>query len=825
MLGWGLDTGERGHKLQGGGLEFRIAGWRFRGGEAMSRLRHDVVHAWRFLRARPSPAAFTALVLALGIGLLSAMFALADPFLLRPLPYPRATELAVIRIFRQARRTVARAGVVQPSVRDLEAHDELFVALGAYRDSGAIRVRVGGRSAILRTAEVSERFFGILGAPVPRFDDADGSGGLNVALVVTAAAAGRLTDSPADLVGRTLTRQGGGTVVVGAVLPPGFLFPSPDVLFPFDAFKVVSARGMLLDHVDQDVGSSSLQPPTIIARLRAGVTPAQVGVALASTLAETPGRRLEVRSLVSRMKSRVRPLALGALSAGILIMLVCVANMANLLLARNLSRTRELATLEALGAQPRDVMRLLLVELGLMVLAGVTVGLVLARAALAATTVLAPVEYVALGQPSMTARVVAFGCALGTLMMAVGLLPALAAWRAAKSRELAQQASAETWHARGLRFVMTSGQTMFAVVLLSGAVLFIRSYVNVIGQESGFAGKALVVTASYPPDDIGARLQHEVEETLRRLRHLAGVEAAGAMRGAMVDRFLVLGGLFVGGQTFSAESKRVTPGYFEASGTTVLSGRGLKAEDGRNAVVINESLARQISSDGKVVGRLAGSGTEIVGVVRDSFSLALDFTPQPSVYSLFENPEGCVGSGCDNRISYVVRRGRGVDNKAVAVRVVTGVNPDAVVLEASSIQERLAGSIKDRSFATLVVGLFALGAVSVCVAGLAGLVAFVVARRTREIAVRIAVGATPNRIVALVLKEGATATVVGMLGGVLVGRWGCTLVEHFAYQVETSDWSTTLIALSAMVLVAAMSVALPLRRALRLSPAAALRVE
>jgi putative ABC transport system permease protein len=299
----------------------------------------------------------------------------------------------------------------------------------------------------------------------------------------------------------------------------------------------------------------------------------------------------------------------------------------------------------------------------------------------------------------------------------------------------------------------------------------------------------------------------------------------------MLDRLVIPGGLVVHGRGVGGVWKRVTPGYFQAVGGTIIAGRSLTAEDGGpTAVVVSESLARRAWPNQSPLGERVPWNRDrqvtVVGVARDEVNFALDAPAQPTVFSLLENPwAGCTGPGCGT-VSFVVRTERDSSGfRDQMTRLINTVNPDAVVFEAASIRERLAGSVKDRSFATLVLAFFAFAAVGICTAGVVGIVAFVVTRRTRDVAICIALGARTRDILQMVVGEAVAASASGTVVGLLLGRWASKALEHLVYGVQVGDWATTAAAALLMLGLACLAALFPARRALRLSPTTALRTE
>jgi hypothetical protein len=370
---------------------------------------------------------------------------------------------------------------------------------------------------------------------------------------------------------------------------------------------------------------------------------------------------------------------------------------------------------------------------------------------------------------------------------------------------------------------MAATQSAMAIILLSGAALLFRSYVNLTSQDTGFARHVLVVSASYPPGHSGPRLQADIDETIERLRRVQGVVAVGAATGPMVDDLMSVQMVRANGRPGPVGRKDITPGYFDAVGTPLAHGRYLTSDDLRTGVVVNESFASRFWPGGQAIGQQVILGMRpalIVGVVRDTFDIALDSPPQPTVFALLNNP------AVASRVNYALRLAPATQPApAVLAREIAVVNADAVVIQATTLRGRLTATVKDRTFATLVLTFFAVAGLGVCGAGLIGIVSFVVARRTREIAIRMALGATPSRIRQLVLREALSAAAIGALAGLVAGRWLSQTLTSLLYGLQPDDGPAILIAVVVMTLVVIVASLIPARRATHLSPSDALRAD
>ncbi len=786
----------------------------------LDRLGLDITHAFRSMRARATATAATIGVLTLGISLTTVIFAVADPFLTKPLPYADPGRLVLIQCqMLQDRWEQLFQG---PRLADWQARTDLFESLAVIGNQEQIRVRTPGGSAILKVTAVSENFLEVLGIPVTYALSWQPTGAKDVVLALLQGPRIQALGSPAELATRSFATLQGYSVGVAAVLPRGFLFPSPagyarpDALSPTrsDAIVSHSAPGKSENH-------------TIIARLRPGVGLESVRAAFSSKSAQIP-YTVEVRSLSEYMAGNLRSLALGALAVGLLVSLVCAANVAHLLIARGSYRTREFATREALGASRRDLLRLILVELASVASLAILVSLALARMIIIAMTQMMPAQYTSLGEPAVTLRVTAFAILLGAGIVLVAMVPAGIVWRTSFSSVIHRSLASEARKLKWLRSAMAAGQSATAMVLLVGGALLVRSYWNLWSQDTGFSGDVGMVSVSYPKES-AVRLAQEIDNTIERLRRIPDVIVAGATSSPFLDNVSMAGGVRatkIAGRTVPLFALEVTAGFFEAVGARGRAGRMLDQKDrGWSAVVANESFARWLLPNRgaeSVIGQTGslpdGSPIEIVGVVQDTFNYSLDKKPSPRLYMPVTRPWG--------NVQYVLRlRNRSTAFETAARRAIAGVNPDAAVMDIGFLDDRLAGTVDTRSFATLILSLFTVAGLGVTASGLFGIVAFVVARRTRELAIRKAVGAQARHIIWEVVREAVAAAAFGSAAGLLLGRWLSVLLKNQLYGVNPGDTATLVMVAILMVMVVALAAWIPAQRAARLSTTEALRIE
>ena len=794
----------------------------------MDRLTLDTRAAWRSIGTQRGATGAIIVVLTLGVGLVTTMFALADPFVAKPLPYPSPRQLVFISAtpldehgnptLRPSFMWSDRQGVL-PTVREWKARRDLFQDLAFFDTSTLVVVRLhpSDRTIALRGFEVSPGTLRMLG----QREEPCRATAPSRCVMLMASTVEREFSGRDDLSGRWLPTPTGSSVHVTGILGRTFVFP-----VPYDAGSAVFLAPE--EEGDQRPVSSA----RVLARVQPGVSMAHLQSALLATASDPRRWTVRVESLENALTKYTRAVAWGALAAGLLILLVCTGNVANLLFSRGMYRGTEFATRTALGASKRDLARLLLLELIFVTILAVGAGIGLAAAILTGLRNLIPSQYTLLGEAALTIRVGLFAAVVGLVVV---VLSAMLAWLALRTQSVAGfggESLRGVGTGRALRCFIIMAQCSVAMILVTGAALLGRSYMNLFGQDTGFSGSAVAVTASYPRTLFGEPLAGQIQATIEALKRLPGIERVGAsvshvQSGLAAGRFKAGGPpMFVDGRPFEVFPQSVTDGFFEAAGTPVLSGRTLTAADaGQPYVVINESFARQAWPNRPALGGGVQSGnvlTTVIGVVKDTFERSLDSRPVPTMYWL--RVPGQAGN-FEWAVSYVVRpTDPARDMASLAARVISA-NTEAVITNTSSIQERLAGSVAERVFATLMVSLFASAAVAICTAGLVGVVAFITARRTREIAIRIAIGAQPTHVFALVAGETLAAATMGILLGLVGARFGSIILQRLTYEVALNTWVTGMPAGLAMLLLASITLAVAARRALRLPVVAALRME
>ena len=782
----------------------------------------EFLQAWRAVRTKPGAALALIGVIAVGVSLTSTMFALADPFLLRPLPYVNPERLMIVRVNADPAGSRRIEG---PRLEDWRARRDLFEDLAAFGELETARVQTPGGAVELKLAPVSENFFQVLGVAPSLIGPWTYDKAVRPLAVLAGVKRTRL-ESATGLARTLLEGQDGTSFTVGARLPSDFLFPvsrpsaRPDALTPVVFGEAVTSDAGRTNYV------------TVIARAKPGVTTALVKASLTAGDTEHVVR-VDVQKLGDELARPLRPLALGALAAGLLIMLACGANAANLFVARAGYRAREFGTRRALGTSGLDILRLLAIEVSCVAACSVLCSLMLVSAALRLITEVLPEQYALLGAPAVTGRVILVCCSIGILATFASALPSwvLVTTAAARTTSLNRSMAGEARALRWLRFVMVAGQAAVAMVLLVEGTLLLRSYSLLWSQDVGFSGDVGMISVSYPPLESSDRLRQTIEATVEKFRAVAGVRVAAAIVGPLLDDTSVVGGYAIGisGRTVLLLPKETTPDYFAAVGAQIVAGREFQSKDhGWDAVVVDEAFVRRMwpgRSYGSVVGEMVSvrqskSVGRIVGIVHDMYDRSLDRPPQGTMFRSLTEPRPNLA------VNYVLRLdGRTETLDSLAQRTVASVDSRAVVVDANVLDRRLAATVKTRSFATLISVLFALAGVCISSSGLVGIVMFVVTRRTREIAIRRAIGAQPGHIIDVVIREAVVASAAGSLAGLLLGSWLSQFVSSQLYGVGVGDGRSLMVAALAMSVLVAMAAWFPARRALLIEPVEALRVE
>ncbi len=781
----------------------------------------------RLLPTQRGPLLGGVAVIAAGVGLAAMVFALADAYVWKPLPYADPDRLVSIdfagRLPTPGAPRVTQADL--PSLASWRARRDLFEDLAAFEDRDWLRVELSGRILPVRTVAASRDLFQVLGL-APRWTDPDPASAWVSRRLATTLSGGELQ------AGRSARIVPDGRLYVQGVLPTDFLLPEPDRTLPPDVLVALQDGPVMTKN------GASTTWPRFVARLRPGVAPDVAAAALSATM---PGsEEVQVTPLGTAMTARVRALATGALLASGLIVLVCWMNVFSIALTRGLYRAPEIATRTALGATPTRIVRLLAAEGVQVALFGSALAAIVARLTLATVVGVLPPQFSTLGVPAMTARValaIVLTAAIGGVSWT---LASILAWQFGTERQTRLAAGRDGRVIRLLRFGIVTGQLAVASVFLAGAMLLGRSYLNLMGVDVGMNQWSETLTVAHDPGLPDALWRETVDRTIAAFRRMPGVRAVGAslfgfLDGRGAQRLVHLDARMAGyrgtndadeimrtrGSAF-VDSTVVTDGYFDAMGLAIVTGRRPSADEGE-AVVANETLARRFfggqSPIGAALSLVGGRTVTIVGVVHDVRARGLTVPARPAIYE--------VGASNWRRgmVTYVVSFGDEAQARTGWRNVLQQVDRMAVVLDSGSVGDRLGRLIRDRTFAALVVSLFALATIVVTALGLAGVVAYTVVRRTHDIAIRLAIGAGRRRVVALVVRDALAAGTCGVIGGLIASIWLSRGLDSLLFGVRPADTAMLLLSGASLLGIVLGAAVVPAMRAARIEPATALRID
>ncbi len=805
----------------------------------MNTLFQDVRYAFRSLRKSPGFAAAAIATLALGIGANAAVFSLVRGVLLRPLPFPEPERLVAIA---ESNREKGWGTITAspPNFFDWQSESRSFSAMGAYTTTAATLTGRGEPEQLNATVATAGFFPALAVAPQlgRAFGEAETVRGNERAVVLSHGLWMRRFGGDPGIVGGAIQLDGEPHTVLG-VMPPGFRFPEDgaDLWAPL-AFgpELSTQRGAHYLNVvarrrsDAPLGEARAEIRSIADRLRARYPRSNEGyTAVVTPLSET-------------LVGDVRPALLILLAAVGLVTLIACANVANLLLIRASRRGAEMAIRTALGAGRLRLARQLLTESLVLALAGAAAGLALASGSLDLVLRLAPANVPRLSEVRIDAGVLAFTAAW-TLAAAVvfGLAPALSAVRSGPMRGL-RATGADAASGRGavrLRRVLVAGQVAIALVLLVGAGLLVKSLTRLSAVDPGFrAENVLAFDVTLPekryPDE--ARQAQFTELLLARMRALPGTRSAGAvfglpLTGMSFSSSMRIDGAPEGSDEPSAQLRVASADYFRTLGIPLLAGRIFGPEDrsgAPHAILVSASGAKKLWPQGNALGRRVRFGArpgetriegEIVGIVGDVRDDELGVGPVPEFYaSLAQAPTS---------FFHVAIRTAGPPGRlADAVRSeVRRLDPDLVVNGLSSLGEIVSRSVARPRFTARLLLLFAGMALALSAVGIYGVIAFAVAQRTREIGIRMALGADRVEVRRLVLADGMRLVLGGLVVGVAGALGASRLLTGLLFEVQPADPATHAGVSLILIAVALAACWIPARRASRVEPMAALRSE
>ncbi len=812
-----------------------------RGFTWMDDVGRDVRFAVRTLRKSPAFVLIAVLCLALGIGANAAIFSVVDAVLLRPLPYAQPERLARLYETMPALSGSANGSVSWVNYLEWAAQVKGFSGLAAYtRQSKNLSGAEGAER--LEAVAATANLFEVLGVH-PRlgrgFLPEEGLRGAAPVVVLREGLWQRRFGANPSILGQTLSLDGQPHTVIG-VMPESARFPASaqtDLFIPLippedvnrqRGAHYLSVIGRLSEGVALETAISELRQ---VAKRREEADPQH-----------QTGRSATAVSLTETVVGKVRPALLMLLGAVGLVLLIACANVANLLLARAASRRQEVAVRLALGASRARIVRQMLVEGLLLSLGGALLGLLLAGWGLSALETLVQRALPLAGDIPLQGRIFGFLLLVATgSAVLFGLVPALQATRGDLRSGLTgapAKASGSGSHHR-FRSGLVVAEIALSLILLVGAGLLMRDFVTLLRTEPGLdASNVLtahlpVPVGKYTSEQLGPRL---FEQVLERTRNLPGVKSAGLITLLPIQQSGLNGSYSVDGEPPlgpgkdpMAEWRFTSPDFFRSLGIPLLAGRDFTDQDGRQKellIIINQALARRHFPGQNAVGRRLRMNDEvatIIGVVGDVRQAGLDQEPLTEIHMPYNHHQ--YGEWI-NDVTLVVKTAVTPTSMTAALRdTVRSVDADQPLYQVLTMEEVIGGSVAERRLNLLLLGTFALIALVLATAGLYGVISYLVAQRTREIGIRVALGAQTRDVVWLVMRQGGRLTAVG-IGVGIAGALGLSrIMESLLHGVSARD-PLTLGALAALLgCVALVATWLPARRAARVDPVIAIKSE
>jgi putative ABC transport system permease protein len=802
---------------------------------APTELRQDIAYAWRLMWARPGFTATVVATLAIGIGATTTVFTAVNAVLLRPLPYAEPDRLVLLAALSQ------RGVQISLSPRDfydMTAAMPSVASAAAFTDE-QVTLTGTGEPERVDSAVVTWNFFDVMASPLARgrgFVREEGEAGHERVAVISEGLWQRRFGGDERIVGREVPIDGRPFTVVG-IAPRSLSFPGrPDVWRP-----------LVFTPHQLDASQRGARWITVLARLDRGVPVSQAAAEVRSAAARLAvdhprthrGRGATVRPLQDHLVRNTRTGLLALFGAVALVLLIACANVANLLLARSSARTTEMSVRIALGASRGRLLRQCLAENLLLTGLASAAGLALAAWGIKAVTAALPSALPRAEEIAIDWRVASF--AIGTavlLAIALGLVAALGF----RSHTAAATTRSTTAGARVVRRSLVVAEVAMALVLLTGAGLFVKSLARLYEVAPGFdPAHVLTFSVTMPPAAYPdpPQLVAFTERLRTELASRPGIDAAGGIFG------LPLTDTFGASSSFErvgipsdpdnepiAAMRIVTPDYFRALRIAFQAGRDFTAHDGMTAqgvAIVNETAARKYWGGENPVGQslrlhagvsaVRQTPRVVVGVVNDVRYGGLDVEPQAEVYI----PHG--QHPVDGLVMTVRTRGNPRDAVGDARSVLRRLDPNIPMSDVATMEEIVAESVAARRFSLVLLTGFAGVALLLAAIGIYGVLSYTVGQRTKEIGVRMAMGAPRGHVLRLVVGEGVTLVILGLTIGVGLALGLTSVVRGLLYQVQPYDPSTLAGVGAALVAVALTASYIPARRAASVDPVQALRAE
>jgi putative ABC transport system permease protein len=807
---------------------------------------NDLRFAVRALVRAPAFSIVALITLALGIGATTAVFTLVDSVLLRPLPYPESERIVSVRhegrggedqlpmstglyrLYREHARSISAIALHANAVMNITEENDAERVIG--------RVVTASFHDVLRTAPM-------LGRPLR---EEDGAPGAPPVVLLSHAYWQSRFGGDVSVLNTTLVMNGVSREIVG-IMPRGFAHPDEEVRFwiplTFDPANAPLASfgadgiARMADGATVQAVQADLQG--IIGRMGELAPDAGDQVSFLNDVRLTTRVALLKETVVGNLE-RVMWTLLGMVG---FVLLIACANVANLMLVRAEARQRELAVRQALGASRFALSRPFLAESLVLGLAGGTVGVGIAALAVRATTALAPADLPRLWEVGIDVRVLTFTAAISLLAaFAFGVFPVLR-HRGDLSGALkdggARGGTAGRERHR-VRNTLVVAQVTFALVLLVGSGLMFRSFIALMAVDPGFDGEGvLAVQLSVPTAEIAepAAVAEFYRQVIERVAAQPGVQAVGAVTGVPLSG--QLGFITHGIEDYPtgpgelppmAFITNVAPGYFDALGIRIVEGRAFTADDGAHrfrGALVSQAYARKWWPDASAIGRRItvgpGPAWEIVGVVGNVRSRGLQEEPEELMYMPMSIGPAETPQVVRTRELLVRTSGEPLALLPMIRREVQALNPRVPLSNPRTMRDVVRTAAAETSFTMAVLGSASVVALLLGLIGIYGVVSYIVTQRTRELGVRMALGATRASVRGMVVRQGLVLAGIGVVVGLALALGASRLIESLLFGVSARDPLTYGAVAMALVAIASLASWIPAQRAASVDPASALR--
>lgn len=799
---------------------------------------HDLRFAARTLARRPTFTAIVVATLALCIGANTAVFTIVDAVLRRGLPYADLDRLVAI----WSNDTKNKHDKNQVSVgdyRDYAARNRSFTALAGFFPTWNATYTTSDVAERIDVGVVSANFLNVLGTPpmIGRgFATGEDEKGAAKTVVLTHGFWTRMFSGDSRILGKTVTLDGEPYSIIG-VMPASFTFPQAKV----DMLAPLPMLGNFLDRREVHLLA-------IIGRLKPNVTleAARKDLSAIAVDLETEHRQenagftVTALPLAEDLLGDVRTPILVLFGAVCVVLLIGCVNVGNLMLARTVGRRQEIAVRSAMGADSGTIARQILTESALIAAIAGVIGVGIAFAATTAIAKVLPPSIARIGQIKLDGAVLLFTLAMSAVAALLsGLVPAIQVARGTALRALTETArgGAGNRHHRRVQRGLVVTELALALVLTVSAGLLINSFSRLSQASTGFRGDHLVKMKVSLSGPAYAQLQRQqfYSAVIEQTRTLPGVKAVGVvtrfpLRDGNVTTSVAVEGhvLSAGGQYPDADMRQASSDYFAAMGIPLLEGRSFSATEpsdsmAQRVVIVNKTAAREIFGGTNVVGKRVqfggtnGPSVVVIGVVGDIADASLKERPRPQVYLSSQQL-------MPRSVSIVVR----YEGPSAAVingvrRIVNTLDPKLPLYDVQTIEDVMLSASRSERFTTMLLSSFSFLALVLAALGTYGVIAQGVSERTREIGVRIALGATATNVRRMVLGEGLTLIALALPFAALGVYASSKAIRGLLFDVAPSDPSTITVAAITLAAVTLLGCLIPAMRAARVDPTTAMR--